>query len=311
MAIASVANLLLPITVAMSAVTLAIGLCACPLQSLELQHTFVYCSVATFLLGIASLYRYGMRTEPYQRRVRYEFGLIPLVLFWGYLLCDYHSIVRVREASARTQMINNVKLIGLAFHDFHDRNKHLPSDIRDPDGVSLLSWRISICPFIEAMPQYQQFDQTKPWDSPGNIQLLSKMPYVYQTAHFPQPEGSTPWQRFAGPGTAFDPANAKLNLLHDFPDGTGNTILIVQAQQNVPWSKPADLPYGPNLPLPPLGQPYMTKGDWPFCCWVKRAPLVMMCMTDGTVRAISPDLSEETMRALIVRNDGKQVEIPD
>ena len=36
------------------------------------------------------------------------------------------AVQRVREAATRTQSMNNVKQIGLAFHIFHDFNKRLP-----------------------------------------------------------------------------------------------------------------------------------------------------------------------------------------
>ena len=116
--------------------------------------------------------------------------------------------------------------------------------------------------------------------------------------------GETPWQGFVGPGTAFEPGK-KLTLANDFPDGVSNTILVVEAQQQVPWSKPADLPYGPDIPLPPLGQSYPRRGDFPFCCPVQGEPKYLACMADGTVLMIMADLSEERLRSLIVRNDGK------
>jgi len=38
----------------------------------------------------------------------------------------------------------------------------------------------------------------------------------------------------------------------DIIDGTSNTIMIVKAGTAVPWSKPDDLVYDPDQPLPEL-----------------------------------------------------------
>lgn len=298
------------LTTALSVLTTLIGISACPLQSLEAQRAFVYLTVATLLCVVASLVWQGFRTTLY-RRVLWMGGIVPLTCLWGYLLWTYEIYGTIREMSARGQMINNSKQIGLGTHSFHDKHKRLPVDVRDAAGWPLLSWRVSICPYLEALPLYHQFDLTQAWDSPGNRPLVEKMPWTYGSVLFQETPGITPWQGFVGPGTAFEPGNAALSLTRDFPDGTSNTILIVEAQQQVPWSKAADIPYGPGIPLPPLGQNYLQRGEWPFCCPVRTTPRFCVCMADGTVRFFSANTSDEVLRAMIVRNDGRPAEVPD
>jgi hypothetical protein len=302
--ISSYAHGLLIVTACLGAVTTLVGLCACPLESLPLQRAFLYLSMATFLGTIVSLVWHIFLPTPYQRVLRMGYGVVPLAGLWILLLVSCADSYRVREGSARTQMINNGKQIALGSHNFEEQYKQLPTDARDAANVPLLSWRVSLLPYMDQEPLLKQMNLTQSWDSPHNRPFVDKMPATYQSVLFPQSNGHTPWQGFDGPGTAFE-SGQKLRLREDFPDGLSNTIFVVEAQQHVIWSKPSDIPYGPGISLPPLGEPYPQRSDWPFCCPVPGTPRFIVCMADATVRMFNGDISEDRLRALIVRNDGK------
>ena len=95
------------------------------------------------------------------------------------------SLQSAQAARGRAQSTNNLKQIGLALHNFHSANDHFPADIRGKDGKPLLSWRVSILPFIEQQALFQEFHQDEPWDSPHNKALIARMP-----ATFSVPDGS-------------------------------------------------------------------------------------------------------------------------
>jgi hypothetical protein len=82
----------------------------------------------------------------------------------------------------------------------------------------------------------------------------------------------------------------------NIPDGTANTLLIVEAGRPVPWTKPADLPYRTDMPLPKLG------GSFRMGFYA--------VMADDLVRFVSKEVSEKTLRCAINPHDG-QVLGPD
>jgi hypothetical protein len=169
-----------------------------------------------------------------------------------------------------------------------------PAAVRGKDGKPLLSWRVSILPYIEQNELYQEFHLDEPWDSPHNISLLERMPKVYAPfsgKKTPQPY-TTYYQVFVGKGTAFEGEEGI--ALSDFPDGTSNTILITEAGEAVPWTKPEDLPFDRAGPLPSLGGVFEDS--------------LRVALADGSVRSlVKKALREADVRAAITRNGGEQL----
>lgn len=124
--------------------------------------------------------------------------------------------------------------------------------IRADDGTPLLSWRVSILPFIGYGELYSQFRLDEPWDSPHNIALLPEMP-----EHFYHPsveDGKTIYLGLDGPGTLFESTNTIVSN-NSLIDGYLNTISIVEADptEAVEWTRPLDLAFDPTDPLRGLG----------------------------------------------------------
>lgn len=202
------------------------------------------------------------------------------------------AMQKVREAGNRMQCQNNLKQLALAMHAYSDVNGRLPpAVVHSKDGKPLYSWRVLVLPYLEQNNLYQQFKLDEPWDSPNNQRLLPLMPPVLRDPSAATTDPSTTvYQVFVGPKTAFESPSGQ-NLHVDFPDGISNTFLIVEAAQAVPWTKPADLPYDPNQPLPKLGG-HHTGG-------------FNAIMADGFARFILERTSEATLRGLITRNGGE------
>lgn len=208
------------------------------------------------------------------------------------------AVQKVREAAARTQSMNNLKAIGQALHAHHKDFMHFPQQaISIQERQPLLSWRVKILPYLGHDALFKQFHLDEGWDSPHNRTLIAKMPDVYRSPFFSDDDPTlTHYQGFVGAGfadssTFFRPDAAKVRFA-SIQDGSSNTIALVEAAKGVPWTKPDDLRYNPNVPLPKLGD----------------GTTFVALIADGTVRVIDTrSMSERTIRNAITINDGNQL----
>ncbi|MBY0227777.1 MAG: DUF1559 domain-containing protein [Gemmataceae bacterium] len=189
---------------------------------------------------------------------------------------------------------NNLRQIGLAFHNVHDAGDGMPRAICDRAGKPLLSWRVAILPYIEQEALYKRFKLDEPWDSPHNKKLLGKMPEIYAPVKGATAEpDATHYQVFGGPGTLFPKPDAKAQLFR-IRDGSSNTFLVAESSKAVPWTKPQDMEVTERA-LPALGGQF--------------AKFFHAVMCDGSVRKIKRGADEKLLRWLIDPSDGNPVDI--
>ena len=196
----------------------------------------------------------------------------------------------VENAAARTESSNHLRSIGIAMRAYNDANGGLPPQaVLGKDGKPLLSWRVLILPYMEHDDLFRQFHLDEPWDSEHNEELLAQMPKTYALPGSKETD-KTYYLGFMGKGAFFEDKK-KLMIPADFPDGAANTIMCVEAADPIPWTKPEDLPFDPEAPLPKLGGHFGSGFN------------VLLC--DGSVRFLNNKVSERTLRAAITRNGGE------
>jgi RNA polymerase sigma factor (sigma-70 family) len=193
----------------------------------------------------------------------------------------------------RKTSVHNLMHLALAMHNYVDQyGEFPPAAACSKDGRPLLSWRVLLLPFLDQEKLFREFKLDQPWDSPHNRKLLARMPAVYAAPKVRTKEPhATFYQVFTGKGTIFE--GARGTRVNDIADGTSVTILMIEAADPVPWTKPADLVYDPKKPLPRLGGIF--KEGFHFA------------RADGSVSFCKMRFREDVLRAMITRNGGEVI----
>jgi hypothetical protein len=193
-------------------------------------------------------------------------------------------------------------------HKYNDTFRVMPYDSRDeqakgkqrPTYRPLLSWRVHILPYIGEEALYRRFKLDEPWDSANNRPLLAQIPAIYITPEAAKRAGpgKTYYRGFTHSGAMFEksPSGPPRRIpLVGIPDGTTNTLVIVEAGEAVDWTKPDDFDWSPGKPKPSLG------GIAPNLQYFQ------ILMASGEVRKVRKDVPDQTLRWLIDRQDGNVI----
>ena len=184
----------------------------------------------------------------------------------------------------------NLKEMGIALHGYHDAFGKLPADVVDKDGKAILSWRVLLLPYMEEDTLYKEFKLDEPWDSKHNKALIEKILKIYAPIRVKAEKGHTFYRGFNGADTTFE-AGQRLAIPQSFPDGTSNTVAIIEAGEACIWTKPDDVPYDAAKPLPKLGG--LFEGDF-------HVLLMDGSVAWGHTKTMKPD----EFRKMITRQDG-------
>ncbi len=163
----------------------------------------------------------------------------------GVAICLVVFIVlyRIEAADRKTRACeDNLKRIGAALHQYHDRYRSFPpAYVVNDQGKRMHSWRVLLLPFLGHSELYRQYRFDEPWDSAHNRKLLKQMPAVYGCpADKKRPAGTTNYVAIVGPQTVW-PEHCAVSYSH-ITDGTSNTLQLVETvDAGIKWLEPRDL----------------------------------------------------------------------
>jgi hypothetical protein len=197
------------------------------------------------------------------------------------------------SADRQIQSLKNLQKIGLALIGYMAVNKGYPSAVMyGPDGKTPHSWRVAVLPYLDQADLYKQYKFDEPWDSENNKKVLAQMPPVFRDPNDPADSTNSSYFVFTGPETLFP--DRERSDLPDIKDGIDSTLLVIEAKRDIPWTKPEDIPYAADKPVPKLGGHHRDVFMAVFCT--------------GMVKPISTRLDEKKLRALITKAGGESIE---
>lgn len=193
-----------------------------------------------------------------------------------------------KASNTRTTCLFNWYGVSIALRAYKTEHGDWPSDIHDPQGRPLLSWRVRLLFHLDRS-LHSELRLDEPWDSAHNLKALDKIPYDFRCSGLNLTGGRT----------------TVLLLKRTTTDAgdRGPRVVAVEADEAfaVPWTKPEDLTYDPATPNRGLGRRHYA-GFF-------REPGCFAIFADGMVRFLPADSDEALLRELLSANADDKVKL--
>jgi beta-lactamase regulating signal transducer with metallopeptidase domain len=216
----------------------------------------------------------------------------------------FAAVSKARSAAQQATSANLCKQIMIAMHMWADQHggRFPPAVIFGKDGKGKVphSWRVELLPYLNESKLYDAYQFDEPWDSDANKKVLAQIPAFFRhptdsktstNASYFVLVGAKPAEEGEKLETAFSTKEGVKFL--EIRDGTSNTIAVVEAKRDIPWTKPEDILFVPDKDPPKLGG-YFADGYNVGLC-------------DGSVRFLPQTFDPQILKLLITPQDGHPV----
>ena len=210
-------------------------------------------------------------------------------------------VKRSREAARRTQCKNNLKQIVLALNAYESEyGVFPPAFTANSEGQPLHSWRTLILPYLDQEDLYKKIDLSKPWNDPTNAEVYQTPVYTLccPSAPFPdsnlRPSCMTTYLAAVTEDSCLRPIESLKKK--QISDTLSSTLMVIElrTEDAVHWMQPADADLETILEFSLLKRRTHVGG-------------IQSAFADGSVRFISENTPETTLRALVSASGGEVV----
>jgi beta-lactamase regulating signal transducer with metallopeptidase domain len=200
---------------------------------------------------------------------------------------------KAREQADEQAHVTKLGRLVEAFNIYHAKHGHYPpAAVVGPDGKTLHSWRVELLPYLGEQKLFDEYKLDEPWDSEHNKPLVERIPSIYSTSVWTE-KGKTDYFVVTGKGTLFD-ADAPTRR-ESISDAAGETILVLQSFQRVPWTQPVDIETAADHKAV---RPFRGHGKGFYAAFA-----------DGTVKFVSKETDAASVRAMFTKAGGDEVKL--
>jgi len=233
------------------------------------------------------------RETPMLRQLKW--GLLA-VLIIGVAYGGWQLYAGLRFSARRPISKTNLKQIGQALHQYHDKyNSFPPAYVLGPDEKPWHSWRVLLLPFLGEAELYAKYRFDEPWDGAHNRELQTLRPDVYRSGFSTSQTPSVTTYVGVVSRRSMWPAYFPVRIT-DVTDGTSNTIqLIENTCSDVIWSEPRDLRERDALAMLKTGKTLGTDRNEGFS----------ILLADGSSRFVSRRINRQLLIGLLTPRAGE------
>lgn len=218
-------------------------------------------------------------------------GCVGIVVLVYAVMPRMQAAVQQARAAAQASMShNNLKMMGLALHNYHDAVRSFPpGGVYAADGTPHHSWQTMLLPYVNQAALYNAVDFNLPWTDPANAPMFATLVPEYvnpaEQALISAPGGAV--SHYAGnQHVLFENSHVSIQ---DVIDGSSNTMLAAEVAAGYrAWGDPSNV----RDPAAGILRDASTFGSPanPNACSI--------LLLDGSVRDVSNSISPDVLKAL-------------